>query len=68
MPGDHSRRHAEELTEQQRKDMTHYQWLTEQVDTAFCNLEIGQTEFVSHDEARSDMEARKSRIRNTDQR
>ena len=54
--------------EQQGKDMTHDQWLTEQVDSAFSKLERGQSEFVSNEEARLDMEARKSRIRNTDQR
>jgi len=48
--------------------MTYEEWLTQQVNAAFRKLEIGQTEFVSHDEARLDMEARKSRIRNTDQR
>lgn len=55
-------------TGQQGKDMSHNQWLTEQVNAAFRKLEIGQTEFVSHEEARLDMKARKSRIRNTDQR
>ena len=64
MPGYHSKRHAEELSGQQRKDTTHYQWLTQQVNAAFRKVEIGQTEFVSHDEACLDMEARKSRIRN----
>jgi len=56
---------TEELAEQQRKVMTHDQWLTEQVNAAFSKLESGQSEFVSHEDARMDMEARKSKIRNT---
>jgi antitoxin component of RelBE/YafQ-DinJ toxin-antitoxin module len=55
---------AEDLAEQQRRAMSHDYWLTEQVNTAFSKLESGQAEFVSHDEARLDMEARKNRIRN----
>ena len=55
---------TEELAEQQRKVMTHDQWLTEQVNAAFNKLEGGQSEFVSHEEASLDMEARKVKIRN----
>ncbi|MEC8103825.1 MAG: damage-inducible protein J [Pseudomonadota bacterium] len=55
---------AEELAEQQRRAMGHDDWLTEQVNTAFSKLESDQAEFVSHDEARLEMEARKNRIRN----
>ena len=55
---------TEDLAEQQRKVMTHDQWLTEQVNVAFSKLENGQTEFVSHEDASSDMEARKMKIRN----
>ncbi len=50
--------------EQQRKVMTHDQWLTEQVNAAFSKLESGQSELIRHEDARQDMEARKSRIRN----
>ena len=55
---------TEQLAEQQRKVMTHDQWLTEQVNAAFSKLESDQAEFVSHDEARLEMEVRKNRIRN----
>ena len=54
---------TEELAEQQRKVMTHDQWLTEQVNASFSKLESGQSEFVSDHEARLEMEARKNRIR-----
>ncbi|MEC7547979.1 MAG: hypothetical protein VYB48_13715 [Pseudomonadota bacterium] len=60
---DYSRKHVEESTDQQRNNMIHDQWLTEQVNAAFRKLERGQAEFVSHDEARLEMEARKNRIR-----
>lgn len=38
--------------------------LAEQVNEAFNKLENGKSEFVSHDDARLDMEARKTKIRN----
>ncbi|RDV24551.1 damage-inducible protein J [Alteromonas aestuariivivens] len=55
---------TEELAEQQRKVIMHDQWLTEQVNAAFDKLEGGQSEFVNHEEAKLDMEARKMKIRN----
>lgn len=55
---------TEELAEQQRKIITHEQWLTEQVNAAFSKLESGQSEFISHEQASVDMEARKVKIRN----
>ena len=55
---------TEELAEQQRKIITHEQWLTEEVNAAFNKLESGQSKFVSHEEANLDMEARKMKIRN----
>jgi|TARA_R110000751_G_C13507598_1_gene451128 antitoxin component of RelBE/YafQ-DinJ toxin-antitoxin module len=55
---------TEELAEQQRKIITHDQWLTEEVNAAFSKLESGQSKFVSHEEANLDMEARKMKIRN----
>ena len=55
---------TEELAEQQRKVMTHDQWLTEQVNAAFSKLDSGKSEFVTHEEASLDMEARKMKIRN----
>ncbi|MCH1918603.1 damage-inducible protein J [Shewanella sp. A3A] len=59
---------TEELAEQQRKAMTHDQWLTEQVNAAFSKLDNGQSEFVSHEAARLDMAARKMNIRNRTQK
>ncbi|HBY40888.1 damage-inducible protein J [Marisediminitalea sp.] len=38
--------------------------LAEQVKEAFNKLENGKSEFVSHDDARLDMEARKTKVRN----
>ena len=61
---DACRQLTEELAEQQRKVMTHDNWLTEQVDAAFSKLENGNSEFVSHEDARLDMEVRKKKIRN----
>lgn len=55
---------TEELAEQQRKIITHEQWLTEQVNEAFSKLESGQSEFISHEQASLNMEARKVKIRN----
>lgn len=51
-------------TGQQGKDMSHNQWLVELANAVFSKLERGQSEFVSNEDARQDMEARKSRIRN----
>ena len=55
---------TEELAEQQRKIITHDQWLTEEVNAAFGKLESGQSKFVSHEDANLDMEDRKMKIRN----
>ncbi|WP_394223272.1 damage-inducible protein J [Alteromonas gracilis] len=59
---------TEELAEQQRKAMTHDQWLTKQVNAAFSKLDNGKSEFVAHDKASLDMEARKLKIRNRTQK
>ncbi|GAB3484663.1 type II toxin-antitoxin system TacA family antitoxin [Marinomonas epiphytica] len=59
---------TEELAEQQRKIFTHDQWLSEEVNAAFSKLENDQGEFVSHEDAKLDMEARKMKIRNKAQR
>ena len=37
---------------------------TEQVNAAFSKLDSGKSEFVTHEEASLDMEARKMKIRN----
>ena len=54
---------TEQLAEQQRKLMTHDQWLTEQVNAAFEKLASGDGEFITHEDAKSEIEARKERIR-----
>ena len=61
---DACREFTEELAEQQRKVITHDQWLTEQVNAAFSKLDSRKSEFVTHEEASLDMEARKMKIRN----
>ena len=63
MLGDDSRRLTGKLAMQQSKDMAHDEWLTEQVNAAFSKLERGQSEFVSNEDARMDMEAGKRTIR-----
>ncbi|MBM7071968.1 damage-inducible protein J [Shewanella sp. 202IG2-18] len=55
---------TEQLAEQQRKAMSHDEWLTEQVNEAFEKMDSGQAVFVSHDKAKSSMAMRKAKIRN----
>ena len=38
--------------------------LAVQINEAFNKLDNGKSEFVSHDDARLDMEARKTKVRN----
>ncbi len=38
--------------------------LAEQINESFNKLENGKTEFVTHEDARLDMEARKTKVRN----
>ncbi|MBU2869824.1 damage-inducible protein J [Colwellia sp. E2M01] len=54
------------LAEEQRKSMTHDLWLTEQINAAFDKLDSGKANFISHDKAKEQMEARKNKIRNRD--
>jgi len=54
------------LAEEQRKSMTHDLWLTEQINAAFDKLDSGKANFMGHDEATTQMEARKMKIRNRD--
>ncbi|MDV6254357.1 damage-inducible protein J [Vibrio sp. EA2] len=53
-----------ELTEQQRKTLSHDAWLAEQVNLAFEKFDSGKSVFVEHQSAKSRMEERKARIRN----
>ena len=54
------------LAEEQRKCMTHDLWLTEQVNAAFDKCDNGNSNFIEHDAAKTQMEARKIMIRNRD--
>lgn len=52
------------LAEEQRKSMSHNLWLTEQINAAFNKFDNGKANFISHDKAKAQMEARKNKIRN----
>jgi len=54
------------LAEEQRKTMTHDLWLTEQINAAFDKFDSGKANFIEHNEAKTQMEARKNKIRNRD--
>ena len=54
------------LAEEQRKCMTHDLWLTEQINAAFDKFDSGKSNFIKHDTAKTQMEARKMKIRNRD--
>jgi len=54
------------LAEEQRKFMTHDLWLTEQINAAFDKFDSGKSNFIEHDVAKTQMEARKMKIRNRD--
>lgn len=54
------------LAEEQRKTMTHDLWLTEQINAAFDKIDKGKANFIEHNEAKTQMEARKNKIRNRD--
>ena len=54
------------LAEEQRKSMTHDLWLTEQINAAFDKFDSGKASFIGHNEAKTQMEARKNKIRNRD--
>ena len=55
---------TQQLAEQQRKALNHDRWLTEQVNQAFEKYDAGDCHFIEHKTAKSEMEARKARIRN----
>jgi len=54
---------TEQLAEQQRKALSHDAWLTEQVNSAFENLDAGKSTFIKHEQAQSSMAERKAKIR-----
>ena len=55
---------TEQLANQQRKVVSHDDWLTEQVDLAFEKFDTGLSVFIEHDQAKSRMTERKAKIRN----
>lgn len=54
---------TEQLAEQQRKAISHNAWLTEQINSAFEQLDAGDSCFVEHETAKSLMAERKAKIR-----
>lgn len=54
---------AEELANQQRKRLSHNQWLAEQVEQAFEKLESNQSEFIEAAQVETDMDAFKNTIK-----
>lgn len=55
---------TESLAAEQRKTMSHDKWLSEQVNTAFDKLDNDEARFIKHDDAKTQMEVRKMKIRN----
>ncbi|MCV2401732.1 damage-inducible protein J [Marinomonas sp. C2222] len=60
---DACREMTEQLANEQKKRMSHDSWVTEQVNLAFERLEQGSAEFVSQEEANTQMEDFKAKIR-----
>lgn len=54
---------AEQLAEQQRKRLSHDQWLAEQVERAFDKLESRQAEFLEAEQAEAEMKAFKAALK-----
>lgn len=57
---------TEGLAEEQRKSMSHNVWLSKQINAAFDKFDNGTANFIVHDAAKTLMEARKQKIRNSD--
>ncbi|WP_440875760.1 damage-inducible protein J [Thalassotalea sp. PLHSN55] len=55
---------TESLAAEQRKSMSHDAWLSEQINAAFDKVDSGEAQFIEHDDAKAQMEARKMKIRN----
>jgi hypothetical protein len=47
-----------------REQLAHDLWLSKQVDTAFKKLNAGDCVLISHQNAKTQMKARKMKIRN----
>ena len=54
---------TEQLAEQQRKIESHQEWLANEVNQAFAKLEEGDAHFIKQEDAQSEMERRKAKIR-----
>ena len=54
---------AEQLAEQQRKRLSHDQWLAKQVEQAFEKLESEQSEFIEATQADAEMNAFKAALK-----
>ena len=61
---DACREFTEQLADQQRKILSQYAWLTEQVNLAFEKLDSGNADFVDHDTAKDEMAKCKAKVRN----
>lgn len=55
---------TENLAEQQRKSMSHETWLSEQINAAFAKFDSGESNFIEHHKAKTQMQERKEKIRN----
>jgi len=55
---------TESLAAEQRKTISQDSWLLEEVNAAFEKFDAGEANFVEHDDAKNQMEARKMKIRN----
>ena len=63
--GAETKRLAQQMAERQNVVLSDScRQLAEQVNEAFNKLENGKSEFFSHDDARLDKEARKTKVRN----
>lgn len=60
---DACRQLAETFADEQRKVNEHEGWLKEQVDAAFAKLDSGESVYLSHEQARSEIEKRKNAVR-----
>ena len=55
-----TKRLAQRMAEQQRKAISHDEWITNQVAEAFARLDAGQATFISHDAAKTIMAEHKA--------
>ena len=60
---DACRQLAEQLAAERRKQLSHDNWLTEQVNQAFQKLESGQSEFTDNEKGKNRMEKFKAQFR-----